>query len=128
MSTAAVPSPRFRVHYPDTDGKPMAENTLQFEWIVKIKEGLDALAQELRVQVISSSAAQLTDEPNAAALILWAIGDKGTHPKAADLLSESKIVGWFGGAAEVGPRALGARSVRGITSLAFMMVPLLPSM
>jgi carbamoyltransferase len=30
---------------------------------------------------------------------------------AADLLSESKIVGWFGGAAEVGPRALGARSI-----------------
>ena len=27
--------------YPDSDGKPMAENTLQFEWIVTIKEGLD---------------------------------------------------------------------------------------
>ena len=30
---------------------------------------------------------------------------------AAELLSESKIVGWFSGAAEVGPRALGARSI-----------------
>ncbi len=29
--------------YPDTDGLPMAENTLQFEWIVKIKGGLDYL-------------------------------------------------------------------------------------
>lgn len=30
---------------------------------------------------------------------------------AAQLLSESKIVGWFEGRAEVGPRALGARSI-----------------
>jgi Uma2 family endonuclease len=28
--------------YPETDGKPMAENTLQFEYIVTIKGGLDA--------------------------------------------------------------------------------------
>jgi hypothetical protein len=27
--------------YPESDGKPTAENTLQFEWIVTIKEGLD---------------------------------------------------------------------------------------
>ena len=26
--------------YPESDGKPMAENTLQFQWIVTIKEGL----------------------------------------------------------------------------------------
>ena len=31
--------------------------------------------------------------------------------EAARLLSESKIVGWFHGRAEVGPRALGARSI-----------------
>jgi carbamoyltransferase len=30
---------------------------------------------------------------------------------AADLLASSRIVGWFQGAAEVGPRALGARSI-----------------
>lgn len=29
--------------YPDSDGKPMADNTLQFRWIVTIKEGLDRL-------------------------------------------------------------------------------------
>lgn len=31
--------------------------------------------------------------------------------QAAELLSQSKIVGWFQGRAEVGPRALGARSI-----------------
>jgi carbamoyltransferase len=31
--------------------------------------------------------------------------------EAAELLSKSKIVGWFQGPAEVGPRALGARSI-----------------
>ena len=28
--------------YPDSDGKPMADNTLQFQWIVTLKENLDA--------------------------------------------------------------------------------------
>jgi carbamoyltransferase len=32
-------------------------------------------------------------------------------PAAAELLAEGKIVGWFQGRAEVGPRALGARSI-----------------
>jgi carbamoyltransferase len=31
--------------------------------------------------------------------------------EAAELLAQSKIVGWFQGRAEVGPRALGARSI-----------------
>ncbi|MBX7218798.1 MAG: Uma2 family endonuclease [Blastocatellia bacterium] len=30
-------------YYPESDGVPMADNTKQFEWIVTIKEGLDAL-------------------------------------------------------------------------------------
>src|SRR5260370_40095123 len=29
--------------YPDSDGEPMAEHTLQSEWIVTIKGGLDAV-------------------------------------------------------------------------------------
>ncbi|MDM8537311.1 Uma2 family endonuclease [Desulfobacterales bacterium HSG17] len=29
--------------YPESDGKPMADNTEQFNWIVKIKEGLEAM-------------------------------------------------------------------------------------
>ncbi|MBI2376174.1 MAG: Uma2 family endonuclease [Deltaproteobacteria bacterium] len=35
------PLPRRSVVYPDSDGMPMADNTLQFEWIVTIKENLD---------------------------------------------------------------------------------------
>ncbi|MEM6930937.1 MAG: Uma2 family endonuclease, partial [Myxococcota bacterium] len=29
--------------YPDSDGEPMADNTLQFQWIVVLKENLDAV-------------------------------------------------------------------------------------
>ena len=32
---------RSEIVYPETDGKPMAENTLQYQWIVTIKEGLE---------------------------------------------------------------------------------------
>lgn len=38
-SRAVTPRP---VQYPSSDGKPMAENTLQFRWIVVLKENLDA--------------------------------------------------------------------------------------
>ena len=31
------------IEYPDSDGKPMADNTLQFEWIATIKGNLDLL-------------------------------------------------------------------------------------
>ena len=31
--------------------------------------------------------------------------------EAAKMLADSKIVGWFEGRAEIGPRALGARSI-----------------
>jgi Uma2 family endonuclease len=42
MSHVTIPKlPRPDVIYPDSDGKPMAENTLQFQWIVTIKEGMD---------------------------------------------------------------------------------------
>jgi Uma2 family endonuclease len=43
MSVAAVPTFSRPIVYPDSDGKPMAENTLQYEWIVKVTGGLDAL-------------------------------------------------------------------------------------
>lgn len=47
MATALTPAPPTRparpVHYPDSDGKPMAENDLQYEWIVTIKGGLKTL-------------------------------------------------------------------------------------
>lgn len=32
--------------YPDSDGQPMSDNTKQFEWIVTIKGGLDALFRD----------------------------------------------------------------------------------
>ncbi len=31
------------IEYPESDGEPMAENTLQFEWIVTVKENLERL-------------------------------------------------------------------------------------
>jgi len=31
------------IEYPDSDGLPMADNTLQFEWIVTLKGGIEAL-------------------------------------------------------------------------------------
>ncbi len=35
--------PKSAVIYPDNDGQPMSDNTLQFSWIVKIKENLEIL-------------------------------------------------------------------------------------
>ena len=34
------------IDYPDSDGQPMADNTLQFQWIVVIKENLELLFKE----------------------------------------------------------------------------------
>ena len=34
------------IDYPDCDGRPMADNTLQYEWIVTIKGNLDALFRD----------------------------------------------------------------------------------
>lgn len=42
MSTTTSPR-RAVITYPEDDGQPIAENSLQFQWIVTIKEGLDAL-------------------------------------------------------------------------------------
>jgi Uma2 family endonuclease len=39
IRTASPP----KIEYPDSDGQPMAENTLQFKWIVVIKENLEAV-------------------------------------------------------------------------------------
>ena len=39
MNTTRIPA----VHYPDSDGQPMADNTLQFEWIVTLQGNLDLL-------------------------------------------------------------------------------------
>ncbi len=48
MSTTIDPpvQPEQTIHYPESDGQPMAENTRQFRWIVIIKENLEALFQD----------------------------------------------------------------------------------
>jgi Uma2 family endonuclease len=46
MSVVTRPSGESEIIYPDSDGQPMAENTLQWEWIVTLKGGLDALFAE----------------------------------------------------------------------------------
>ncbi len=45
MASAQLPG-QTEVIYPDSDGKPMADNTLQFRWIVTIQGGLDALFRD----------------------------------------------------------------------------------
>ncbi|ETW97551.1 Uma2 family endonuclease [Candidatus Entotheonella palauensis] len=34
------------IEYPDSDGRPMADNTLQFQWIVTLKEGIEVLFRD----------------------------------------------------------------------------------
>jgi Uma2 family endonuclease len=46
MSTIIPPTPPRAIVYPDSDGKPMAENTLQFRWIVTVEGGLESLFAE----------------------------------------------------------------------------------
>jgi Uma2 family endonuclease len=43
MSTRTSPSARAEIDYPDSDGKPLSDNTLQFRWITTIQGGIDAL-------------------------------------------------------------------------------------
>jgi Uma2 family endonuclease len=46
MSTTTTRPPTDRNLYPDDDGNPMAENTLQFKWIVLVKENLESLFRD----------------------------------------------------------------------------------
>jgi Uma2 family endonuclease len=58
MSHIVQPPPKRAIVYPDSDGQPMADNTLQFRWIVTIEGGLEA---------------QFRDDPNVfvAGDLLW---------------------------------------------------------
>ncbi len=38
--------PATAIDYPDCDGKPMSDNTLQFQWIVTLQGGLDDLFRD----------------------------------------------------------------------------------
>ncbi|HWE34943.1 MAG TPA: Uma2 family endonuclease [Isosphaeraceae bacterium] len=44
--TPAQRPPRPEIEYPEDNGEPLSENTLQFEWIATIKGGLDALFRD----------------------------------------------------------------------------------
>jgi Uma2 family endonuclease len=46
MSTPSTLIPAEDIDYPESDGQPVAENTLQFLWIVTIQGGLDALFRD----------------------------------------------------------------------------------
>jgi Uma2 family endonuclease len=46
MSTAAAPTTADDINYPDSDGKPMADNTKQFRWIVVLADNLQALFRD----------------------------------------------------------------------------------
>jgi len=52
------------IEYPDSDGKPMAENTLQYEWIVMIQGNLDDM---------------FADDPD-----VFVAGDNLIYPKQGD--------------------------------------------
>ena len=43
MSTTSI---KVDVSYPESDGRPMGDNTVQFRWIVKLQGNLDAMFQE----------------------------------------------------------------------------------
>ncbi len=43
MTTLTIPELLERIEYPDSDGLPMSDNTLQWYWMVLIKEGLEIL-------------------------------------------------------------------------------------
>jgi len=40
---AQITPPPGEIVYPDSDGEPMSDHTLQFSWIVRLRENLDAL-------------------------------------------------------------------------------------
>jgi len=42
MTPSLTPPPR-KIVYPETDGLPIAENTKQYRWIVKVQGGIDSL-------------------------------------------------------------------------------------
>lgn len=46
MSTSIVAPEKPAIVYPESDGQPIAENTIQFRWIVTIKEGLESVFRD----------------------------------------------------------------------------------
>jgi Uma2 family endonuclease len=46
MTTATPLADRPAIEYPDDDGEPMADNTLQYKWMVLIKENLEVVFRD----------------------------------------------------------------------------------
>ena len=46
MSTQTMIRRKPEIEYPDSDGQPISDNTLQFQWIVTLQGGLDALFRD----------------------------------------------------------------------------------
>ena len=46
MSAETLTRTKSKIHYPDSDGQPMADNTVQFRWIQTLQGGLDALFRD----------------------------------------------------------------------------------
>ncbi|MGL5034128.1 MAG: Uma2 family endonuclease [Microcystaceae cyanobacterium] len=46
VSSLTIPAMAPAIEYPDSDGEPIADNTLQFEWIVVLKENLELLFRD----------------------------------------------------------------------------------
>ena len=46
MTTSIQLSEKPEIEYPDDDGEPMSDNTLQFKWIVLIKENLEIVFRD----------------------------------------------------------------------------------
>ncbi len=56
---------------------------------------------------------EITEYLNTIGVKYEKLDDKELLPKIADILTDEKVVGWFQGRMEFGPRALGARSIIG---------------
>ncbi|MGB3619074.1 MAG: Uma2 family endonuclease, partial [Catalinimonas sp.] len=72
-----------RVHYPESDGRPMAENTLQFQWIVTLKTNLDWTFRERADVLVAGDLLwyPVEGQPkvNTAPDVLVALGRPGGH-------------------------------------------------
>ena len=61
----------------------------------------------------SFNADQIRAELDAMGAVYTEMVDEELYPKAAQLLEEENVIGWFQGRMEFGPRALGGRSILG---------------
>jgi Uma2 family endonuclease len=53
MSVSTPPDVQSEIIYPHTDDQPMAENTLQYEWIVTLKEGVERTVRDRPVAFVA---------------------------------------------------------------------------